>query len=271
MQRVTSRHNPRLREAARLVASARDRRKAGRCVLEGEHLVGVYRDRYRRARDAASSPRKRSRAQPARALAARDPARTLVVPTALFAELATLPAGVGMLAVVPTPRRRWRSRRRVSACCSTTFRTPATWARCCARPPPPACSRCCCRSTARSRGRPRCCVRGRAPIFFCRFCEDVDLAAWAAAYARAGGDVVAMVAAGGRSLYATALTGRIAVAIGNEGAGLSPALAARATLARHDPDAGRNGIAQRRRGRRGMPVRMRSPTRRGARRRVARC
>ena len=67
------------------------------------------------------------------------------------------------------PRRRWRSRRRVSACSSTTFRIPATWARCCAQPPPPACSRCCCRSTVRLRGRPRCCVRGRGPIFFWRF------------------------------------------------------------------------------------------------------
>ena len=42
MQRVTSRHNPRLKQAAALIASARDRRKAGRCVLEGEHLIGVY-------------------------------------------------------------------------------------------------------------------------------------------------------------------------------------------------------------------------------------
>ena len=45
MQRATSRHNPRLREAARLIASSRDRRKAGRCVLEGEHLLTVYLER----------------------------------------------------------------------------------------------------------------------------------------------------------------------------------------------------------------------------------
>ena len=50
MQRITSRQNPRLKEAARLIASARDRRKAGRCVLEGEHLVGVYQHRTARRR-----------------------------------------------------------------------------------------------------------------------------------------------------------------------------------------------------------------------------
>ena len=39
MPRITSRDNPRLKEAVRLIASSRERRKAGRCVLEGEHLV----------------------------------------------------------------------------------------------------------------------------------------------------------------------------------------------------------------------------------------
>ena len=42
MQRVTSRQNERLREVARLIESSRDRRKSGRCVLEGAHLIDVY-------------------------------------------------------------------------------------------------------------------------------------------------------------------------------------------------------------------------------------
>ena len=42
MPHVSSTHNSRLQHAMRLVASSRDRRKAGRCVLEGEHLVSVY-------------------------------------------------------------------------------------------------------------------------------------------------------------------------------------------------------------------------------------
>ncbi len=59
--------------------------------------------------------------------------------------------------------------------------------------------------------------------------EDVDLPAWAAAYRAGGGEVVATVAAGGTSLFASPLAGRIALAIGNEGGGLSPPLAAQAT------------------------------------------
>ena len=41
--------------------------------------------------------------------------------------------------------------------------------------------------------------------------------------------MVAATAAGGASLYAARLAGRVALAIGNEGAGLAPALVAQAT------------------------------------------
>ena len=105
MQRVTSRHNPRLREAAR----------AHRVVArpaQGRQLRARRRAPDRRlSATAYGAPEtlivtEEALARPARARAgrARMPARTLVVPAALFAELATLPAGVGVLAVVATPR-----------------------------------------------------------------------------------------------------------------------------------------------------------------------
>ena len=53
MPRISSSDNPRLKEAARLIASSRERRKSGRCVLEGEHLVDVYCQPPRAARIAA--------------------------------------------------------------------------------------------------------------------------------------------------------------------------------------------------------------------------
>jgi TrmH family RNA methyltransferase len=59
--------------------------------------------------------------------------------------------------------------------------------------------------------------------------EDADLAGWAASFRSRGGDVIATLAAGGTSLYDARLAGRIAIAIGNEGAGLDAALAAQAT------------------------------------------
>ena len=46
MPRITSPDNPRLKQAIRLLASSRDRRKAGLCVLEGAHLVNAYIERH---------------------------------------------------------------------------------------------------------------------------------------------------------------------------------------------------------------------------------
>ena len=99
MQRVTSRRNSRLREAIGLIASARDRRKAGKCVLEGEHLVSVYAERHGAPETLIVSDDALDRPQ-ARALADAHAERTLVVPAKLLSELTVLPAGVGMLAVV---------------------------------------------------------------------------------------------------------------------------------------------------------------------------
>ncbi len=61
--------------------------------------------------------------------------------------------------------------------------------------------------------------------------EDADLVALARSFRDEGGHVVATVASGGAPLPASRLAGRVAVAVGNEGAGLGAALRAEADLA----------------------------------------
>ncbi|MFO1324146.1 MAG: RNA methyltransferase [Burkholderiales bacterium] len=226
MQRVTSRQNPRLREAARLVASSRDRRKSGRCVLEGEHLIAVYVERVG-APETLVVVDERVRSPSLAVLVARVPARdVLAVPAALFAELSTLPADVGALAVVVTP---------VSP------------------PPPPAAFHLLLddvqdpgnvgtilRTAAAagvdqvllSRGcafawSPKALRAGQGAHFLTTIVEDVDLPAWSADFRARGGHVAATVAHGGADLYAAPLPRPLAVVIGNEGAGITaPVLAA---------------------------------------------
>jgi TrmH family RNA methyltransferase len=70
---------------------------------------------------------------------------------------------------------------------------------------------------------------GQGAHFCVAIHEDVDLPAWAGAHRASGGEVVATVATGGESVYNAPLDGRVAVAIGNEGSGLSPSLLAQAT------------------------------------------
>ena len=222
MLRVTSRHNPRLTEAAGLISSSRDRRKYGRCVLEGEHLIEVYLARVGLpetlivVEDRLDDPR-------FRALVARVPERDVIaVPAAIFGEVSTLPAAVGALAVVTTP-------------------APAL--------PPPAGFHLLLEDvqdpgnvgamlrTAAAAGveqvllskhcafawSPKVLRAGQGAHFLTTIVEDVDLVAWSRAFRHAG-RVIATVASGGSDLYASAFPSRIAIVIGNEGAGLSDAL-----------------------------------------------
>ena len=227
MQHITSRQNPRLKEAVRLIASSRDRRKAGKCVLEGEHLVAVYSQRHGAPETIVVTDEALARPG-VRALAARHEDRVLVVTPRLLSELAILPAGVGMLAVVPALRP--TATAAADFCLllddiqdpgnvGSMLRSAAAagvrqvWM-----------SRHCAFAWS-----PKVLRAGQGAHFCLDIHEDADLAQWAAAYRSQGGDVIAMVAAGGTSLYDARLMGRIAVAIGNEGAGLDAAVAAQST------------------------------------------
>ena len=228
MPRITSRDNSRLAEAARLIASSRERRKADRCVLEGEHLVEAYCTRIGPPEGLIIAEAAQDR--PAvRALLSRLPAaRTLIVAPSAWSALGPLPAAAGVLAVVPTPRPHPGPpadfcllledvqdpgnvgsilRSAAAAGVAQVFLSPGcafAWA-------------------------PKVLRSAQGAHFHLEIREDVDLTAWARAYR---GKVVATTVASGESLYAADLTGRVAIAIGNEGAGITSALrdAARFTV-----------------------------------------
>ncbi len=222
MHRVTSRHNPRLAEAAGLISSSRDRRKAGRCVLEGEHLIEVYLDRVGLpeslivVEDRLADPR-------FRALVARVPERDVIfVPASVFGEVSTLPAAVGALAVVTTP--------------APALPVPAGFQLLLEDVQDPGNVGAMLRTAAAAgvaqvlmskhcafAWAPKVLRAAQGAHFLTTIVEDVDLPAWARAFRRSG-RVFATVAAGGADLYATEFPSRIAIAIGNEGAGLSAAL-----------------------------------------------
>jgi RNA methyltransferase, TrmH family len=227
MRHVTSRHNPSLKEAARLIASSRDRRKAGKCVLEGEHLVTAYAQRHGAPESIVVTDEALAQ-KTVNALAQRYADRVLVVTEKLLSELAVLPAGVGMLAVVPAQK---PERGPAADFClllddiqdpgnvGSMLRSAAAagvgqvWM-----------SKNCAFAWS-----PKVLRAGQGAHFYLDIFEDVDLVTWAADYRSKGGEVIAMVAAGGTSLYEARLAGRIAVAIGNEGAGLAAGLMGQST------------------------------------------
>jgi TrmH family RNA methyltransferase len=227
--RITARDNPRLAEAARLVASSRDRRKRGKCVLEGDHLVGVYLDRVGLpetllvVEERAHDPR-------IAALVARVPPRdVLVMRAALFAATVVAPADIAVAAVVPTP--------------APTTPAPASFHLLLEDIQDPGNVGTILR-TASAAGvdqvllskqcafawSPKVLRAGQGAHFATTIVEDVDLAAWADAFAARGGDVIATAPRDATMLYRARLREPWAVMVGNEGAGLSPALLDRATV-----------------------------------------
>jgi TrmH family RNA methyltransferase len=104
VQRVTSRNNERLREVVRLIESSRDRRKSGRCVLEGAHLIDVYTTRIGAPETLVIVDDRLEDPAIAQLLARVPPSRIVAIPRTVFSDVATLPPDIGALAVVTAPR-----------------------------------------------------------------------------------------------------------------------------------------------------------------------
>ena len=104
MKHISSRENPIWKSVVRLCHSGRERRKQGKCILEGTHTIRAYRERFGDPEwlivdeEAAGDPDIRS------LTAAVGASRIIVADRRLFAELAQTAMPTGALAIVPTPR-----------------------------------------------------------------------------------------------------------------------------------------------------------------------
>jgi len=222
-QRVTSRDNPRVVQARRLAQSSRDRRKAGRCVIEGEHLVRVYCDRVGPPESLIVVDWAFDHQGIAALVRDVPPSHVIQVPPTLFAEIAALPIDVGVLAVIETPRGTAAVDRRFTLLLEdlqdpgnvgTVLRNAAA-----AGVDQVILSKHCAFAWS-----PKVLRAAQGAHFLTAIAEDVDLPAWAAQFRGAGGRVVALDPHGATSLFDAPLAFPLALAVGNEGAGLSEAL-----------------------------------------------
>jgi len=221
--RIDSRHNARLREVARLIASSRDRRKAGRCVLEGVHLIDVYCARIGAPETLVVLDEALARPDVAGLVERVASSRTIVVSRKLFGELATLPADVAALAVVAAP--------------TPTMPAPGDFCLLLEDVQDPGNVGSMIRAAAAAGAEqvllsrqcafawsPKVLRAAQGAHFLTRVVEDVDLRDWALGFRAAGGSVAALVVDDGMRLFEADLPTPLALAIGNEGAGLSRAL-----------------------------------------------
>src|SRR5512139_2867044 len=231
---ISSRDNPLFRRLKKLAESARARREARMTLLDGEHLLAAY-------LDAGGEPHTLVRAASFDAgkfvpLAARCPrAKTIVLPDALFAELAPVATPTGVLAeaawLAPTARGavplvlvlediqdpgNLGSMLRTGAAAGATL---AVLSKGCHDPWSPKALR-----------------GGQGAQFVLPMQLDADVAAWLAAFA---GQSVALALGEARDFYAGDYAAATALAVGNEGAGLSAAAARAARLRAQIPMPGR--------------------------------
>jgi len=231
---ISSHDNPIFKRLKKLAESARARREAHMTLLDGEHLLAAY-------LDAGGQPHTLVRAASFDAgrfapLAARClHVKNIVLPDALFAELAPVATPTGVLAeaawLTPPASRaaplvivlediqdpgNLGAMLRTGAAAGATL---AVLSKGCHDPWSPKALR-----------------GGQGAQFVLPMQQGTDLVAWLNGFA---GQSVALALAEDGDFYALDLGGPLALIAGNEGAGLSDAVCAAATRCAHIPMAGR--------------------------------
>ncbi len=103
LARIRSRDNPLFREVLALAGSARERRRAGRSLIEGVHLCAAYLGAHGLPHRTVVTERALAHAEVA-TLLDRHGVRPTVLAPELFTALSSVEQGIGLAMVVDTPR-----------------------------------------------------------------------------------------------------------------------------------------------------------------------
>jgi TrmH family RNA methyltransferase len=224
-RRISSEDNARFKELLKLQQSSRERRKAGRSLLDGVHLVSAYLQLAGIPDEIVVSESGREDAEIAALLSACS-VEPLMLADGLFRTLSSVAKPTGIIAVVKTPRA--PSLPAVPGPCvmledvqdpgnlGSILRSAAA-----AGVTEVYLSIACVQAWS-----PRVLRAGMGAHFALSIFEGVDLQALAKSYP---GAVLAAAGESGTPLYAADLSGRVALVFGNEGAGLSREMRAAAT------------------------------------------
>ncbi len=236
MKSITSADNPRFRALLKLAQSARERRTSGLSLLDGVHLVAAYAEHSGSPREIALSRDGLENSEVTRLLARMPDVDAVVYSDALFRQLSSVATPTGIIAVVATPRSKQPE----------TLEGPGVWLEdiqdpgnvgSILRSAAAAGIRTVCLSRHSVHAwSPRVLRAGMGAHFALRIIEGADLLALADGYA---GRIIATSVTSGTPVFEADLAGDVALLFGNEGAGLSAALAARAHQTIHIPMPGR--------------------------------
>jgi TrmH family RNA methyltransferase len=219
---VASRDNADYKALARLVTSASHRKRSGLSVLDGPHLLAAFLDSGAQP-DALYVSRSGWESVEINALLERSaPARATLLADPLFDSLSTVESPTGVLAVVKTPQGRMPGADSPFALLLEDIQDPGNVGALLRSAAAAGAQDVLLSAHCAFAWSPKVLRAAMGAHFVVNVAEGVDLAAWLSAYR---GTSLALAAGASRSLYDLDLRGPVALLVGNEGAGLSAALA----------------------------------------------
>jgi len=225
MKQIDSSANSRFKALRRLVESSRERKKAGRSVLDGVHLIAAYREQAGKPEQLAISREGLVNPEIRALLDGMKGVDTIVLSDALFKLLSSVLTPTGIVAVIETPRPQPVPRDLGACVMLEDLQDPGNLGsilRSCAAA---GVGHVLLSGGSVHAWSPRVLRAAMGAHFALAIHEGVDLQAVARGYA---GKRIATRQRAPRTLFETDLTGRVALLLGNEGAGLSAGLLAAA-------------------------------------------
>lgn len=227
MKTVTSRDNAVFKAMAKLVASSTERRKRGLSLLDGAHLVEAFLDSGCSVDSLMVSREALARPEVARLVerCARSPVS--VLPQKLFNALSTVESATGILAAVPTPEGRSVPADASLVLLLEDLQDPGNVGTLLRSAAAAGAGHVMLSKGCAFAWSPKVLRAAMGAHFFVNIVEGADLAAYLAGFR---GTSVALVAGARPSLFDLDLRDPVAFLVGNEGAGLTAALARAASV-----------------------------------------
>lgn len=236
MKIITSADNPRFRALLKLAQSSRERRDAGLSLLDGIHLAAAYAEHVGAPDEIVVSRSGAGNAEVVQLLGKLKADNALVLSDSLFRQLSSVATPTGIIAVVPTPRVAAPQELQGASVWLEDMQDPGNVGSILRSAAAAGIATVCLSRHAVHAWSPRVLRAGMGAHFALRVIEGVDLQVLAQGYA---GRIIATGMGQGKAVFDADLSGDVALLFGNEGAGLSPALAALAHETVHIPMPGR--------------------------------
>lgn len=224
LKSIVSAENPRYRRLVKLAQSSRERRKTGLSVLDGVHLAMAYYEHVGVPAELFVSRGAQDAPEVRRLLEHCSACGPLQLSDALFAQISTVQAPTGVMAVIPTPRQDAAAPADAQGVVLLEdLQDPGNLGSILRSAAGAGIDHVCLSPHAVHAWSPRVLRAAMGAHFMLAIHEGVDLAAYARAFQ---GRVIGTSHPASRTIYEMDLRGPVAFAFGNEGAGLTSALRA---------------------------------------------